>query len=180
MKPGRSPLDFPLQLEAAVSQGFCNYPETVGDPDELVWYHFFTGLSTYSQNRLASSEWSSPSNLVDIALRIGTDTSVALPLSKEALTPLDPPSTCQCPPQPRPRYLGVNEAQFEPTFSPHQAEYEMYTTQSAVPTPSESKWCEFHCLQTHNTTECRVARQNVSIFAYTCPTKMLQMFPART
>lgn len=148
MKPGQSPLDFYLQLEAAVSQSFRDYPETVGDPDELVHYHFFTGLPTWLQNRLASSERSSPSDLADTAQRTWDRHCSSTTAEQGGPAPFDQPSTRQRPPQPRPRYLGINEAKFEPTYSPYQTEYEVYATQSAVPTPSDSKWCEFHRLRT--------------------------------
>lgn len=67
---GQAPLDYYVQLEGQVYQGYRDHPEAIGDPDELIKRVFLMGLPPWLRETLALKENESVSSLTDAAQRL--------------------------------------------------------------------------------------------------------------
>lgn len=132
MTAGQAPQDFYLILQAAVFQGVRDYPDVVGDPDELIRRVFLQGLPQALRELVAVKESAPMTELADLAQRIWN--------ARVGVKDEDGPTTISLAPsspvhQPR----SVAAAQGGPPRQPSQS----------------SKFCTYHQLPTHDTSECR-------------------------
>lgn len=67
---GQAPLDFYIALEGAVYQGVRDYPEAIGEPDELIRRLFLQGLPGWLREMCAMSEDAPLKQLVDVTQRV--------------------------------------------------------------------------------------------------------------
>ncbi|ROT85371.1 hypothetical protein C7M84_015746 [Penaeus vannamei] len=70
MTPSQAPMDFFLQLEGHVYQGYRDHREAIGDPSELVKRVFLSGIPAWFQDFLSVKEDGSPTQIAETAQRI--------------------------------------------------------------------------------------------------------------
>ena len=191
MKPSQAPLDFYLELEGAVSQGARDYPESIGDPDDLVRRHFLDGLPEWLQDLLVIKEDCPPDLLAEAGQRAwnrryGLRTERG-PHTSEDIMPQRPNYT----PQPQAR----NSAW--PSLQGPQQGYDVYAVQGGNSHPSQHqppkrRWCDYHRMSSHDTSECRAqggqqSQRPLNIrcfwcqewghYMYNCPFRQSQQAP---
>ncbi|XP_037773237.1 uncharacterized protein LOC119568907 [Penaeus monodon] len=130
MTAGQAPLDFYLQLEGAIYQGYRDYPNAIGEPDELIRRVFLQGLPGWLREVLALKEGDPLPQVVDAAQRVWN--------TRVGVRHHDGPSQISLAPR-------------EPAMArsrPH----------VAATGEQLSKFCSFHKSHTHNTRECRAKR----------------------
>jgi len=70
MLPGQAPMDYYLQLEGSVYQGYRDHRDAIGDPAELVRRVFLSGIPAWLRDFLAVREDGNPTQLAETAQRI--------------------------------------------------------------------------------------------------------------
>jgi len=141
MLPGQAPMDYFLQLEGSVYQGYRDHRDAIGDPAELVRRVFLSGIPAWLRDFLAVREDGSPTQLAETAQRIWNSRNGIHHGDHSSMTPGQLPER---PPRGRDHYaLPVST---EPPA--------MHTV---FPVTAQGKWCTYHRVPTHNTSECRVA-----------------------
>jgi len=86
---GQAPLDFYVDLEGAVYQGVRDYPEAIGEPDELIRRVFLQGLPGWLREMCALSENGPLQQLIDTAQRVW-NARVGIRATEEGLLRLYP------------------------------------------------------------------------------------------
>lgn len=142
MSTTQAPMDFFLQLEGNVYQGYRDHPEAVGDPSQLVKRVFLSGLPTWLRDFLALKEDGSPSQIAEAAQRIWNSRHGIHHSSYQSTGPDQFTQHSSQPPRTRDVYAMTVSAPL-PSHQP------------TLPVPDHHKWCVYHQLPTHNTSECR-------------------------
>ncbi|ROT77060.1 hypothetical protein C7M84_004315 [Penaeus vannamei] len=143
MTPSQAPMDFFLQLEGHVYQGYRDHREAIGDPSELVKRVFLSGIPAWLQDFLSVKEDGSPTQIAETAQRIWnsrngirhSDTSA----EENPYHPNRPP---------RGRDLYAMPVVAERSSPPYHR------------SPVRERWCE-HRVRTHGTSECRARAETL-------------------
>ncbi|ROT68313.1 hypothetical protein C7M84_013547 [Penaeus vannamei] len=131
--------DFFLQLEGHVYQGQRDHRKAIGDPSELVKRVFLSGIPAWLQDFLSVKEDGSPTQIAETAQRIwnsrnGIRHSDTSPAEENPYHP-------NCPPRGRDLYaMPVAAERSSPSY--HRS-------------PVRERWCEYHRVRIHGTSECR-------------------------
>jgi len=139
MTPSQAPMDFFLQLEGHVYQGYRDHREAIGDPSELVKRVFLSGIPAWLQDFLSVKEDGSPTQIAETAQRIwnsrnGIRHSDTSPAEENPYHPNR---------SPRGRDLYAMPVAAERSSPPYHR------------SPVRERWCEHHRVRTHGTSECR-------------------------
>lgn len=144
MVAGQAPMDFYIQLEGSVYQGYRDHRDAIGDPSELIRRVFLSGLPSWLRDFLAVRDEGSPMQLAEAAQRVwnsrngiqhGTMSSRQMPMDDLG----DHHRFPERPPRARDVYA------YPVAEGPSQL------------VPEHRYWCEHHKSVTHNTSECRAA-----------------------
>jgi len=139
MTPSQAPMDFFLQLEGHVYQGYRDHREAIGDPSELVKRVFLSGIPAWLQDFLSVKEDGSPTQIAETAQRIwnsrnGIRHSDTSPAEENPYHPNR---------SPRGRDLYAMPVAAERSSPPYHR------------SPVRERWCEHHRVRTRGTSECR-------------------------
>jgi len=149
----QAPMDFYLQLEGHVYQGYRDHREAIGEPSELVRRVFLSGIPSWLRVFLALKDDCSPMQLAEAAQRIWNsrngirhESATQHQSPNEFLDDRDHHRYPDRPPRARDLYACPIAAQVK----------------SPQPAPSRDLWCSFHGTTTHNISECRAASNAAS------------------
>ncbi|ROT84300.1 hypothetical protein C7M84_022504 [Penaeus vannamei] len=168
MTERQAPMDFFLEVEASVFQGYRDHRGAVGEPSELIRRVFLAGLPSTLRDLLVLKDDCSPIQLAETAQKLWnsrygirhSSSKLATSLrttSKRTTTSFD--VALQTATRTRDRYdLFPVATSPPPTQSPL----------SSPPTSRRNVWCEYHRSSTHSTRECRAAARQSSPPAYSC------------
>ncbi|ROT74494.1 hypothetical protein C7M84_007002 [Penaeus vannamei] len=139
MTPSQAPMDFFLQLEGHVYQGYRDHCKAIGDPSELVKRVFLSGIPAWLQDFLSVKEDGIPTQIAETAQRIwnshnGIRHSDTSPAEENPYHPNRPP---------RGRDLYAMPVAAERSSASYHR------------SPVRERWCEHHRVRTHGTSECR-------------------------
>ncbi|XP_047494487.1 uncharacterized protein LOC125042711 [Penaeus chinensis] len=138
MTPGQAPMDYFLQLEGSVYQGYRDHREAIGDPAELVRRIFLSGIPSWLRDFLALKEDGSPTQIAEAAQRIWN--------SRNGIRHSESSSSQEFQRSPdRPPRVRDHYAMPISVDSPV----------SAFPVAVQGKWCSYHQVATHNSSDCR-------------------------
>jgi len=154
MSDSQAPMDFYLQIEASVYQGFRVHREAIGDPSELIRRVFLSGVPDWLRDFLALKDDCSSQQLAETAQRLWNsrngirhDRSTTRHQSPNSLPEeyIRRPFT-ERPYRPRESYSLHPVAVNPPTVS---------MPASPQRRPPSNMWCDFHQSTTHSSNECR-------------------------
>ncbi|ROT68900.1 hypothetical protein C7M84_012962 [Penaeus vannamei] len=139
MTLSQAQIDFFLQLEGHVYQGYRDHRKAIGDPSELVKRVFLSGIPAWLQDFLSVKEDGSPTQIAETAQSIWN--------SRNGI-----------------RHSNISPAEenpYHPNHSPRGRDlYAMpvageRSSPSYHRSPVRERWCEYHRVRTHSTSECR-------------------------
>ncbi|ROT65343.1 hypothetical protein C7M84_016697 [Penaeus vannamei] len=139
MLPGQAPMDYYLQLEGSVYQGYRDHRDAIGDPAELVRRVFLSGIPAWLRDFLAVREDGNPTQLAETAQRIWNSRNGIHHGDHSSMSSGQFPER---PPRGRDHYALPVSA-------------EAPAMHSIFPVTAQGKWCSYHRVPTHNTSECR-------------------------
>ncbi|ROT78753.1 hypothetical protein C7M84_002532 [Penaeus vannamei] len=169
MTEKQAPIDFFLEVEASVFQGYRDHRGAVGEPSELIRRVFLAGLPSTLLDLLVLKDDCSPIQLAETAQKLwnsrygirhsGSNTRHQSPNDLQEDDYQLRRRTPDRPARIRDRYdLFPVATSPPPTQSPL----------SSPPTSRRNVWCEYHRSSTHSTRECRAAARQSSPPAYSC------------
>ena len=127
MLEDQAPEDFFLELKGCVYQGYRDYPDAVGHPEELLRRVFLAGLPSWLSNALAVRDEGTVAQTAEAAQRVWN--------ARKSIPGAEPP------PRGRDHYaLAVQANSIPPESAPQQA---------------TQRWCYYHETATHSASECR-------------------------
>ncbi|ROT75476.1 Gag-Pol polyprotein [Penaeus vannamei] len=168
MTERQAPMDFFLEVEASVFQGYRDHRGAVGEPSELIRRVFLAGLPSTLRDLLVLKDDCSPIQLAETAQKLW-NSRYGIRHSSSNTRHQSPNNiqeddyqlrrrTPDRPPRTRDRY-----DLFPVATSPSPAQ-----SLSSPPISRRNVWCEYHRSSTHSTRECRAAARQSSPPAYSC------------
>ncbi|ROT84306.1 hypothetical protein C7M84_022510 [Penaeus vannamei] len=169
MTERQAPMDFFLEVEASVFQGYRDHRGAVGEPSELIRRVFLAGLPSTLRDLLVLKDDCSPIQLAETAQKLWNSRYGIRHSSSN--TRHQSPNTIQeddyqlrrrtpdRPPRTRDRYDLFPVATSPPPVQ---------SPLSSPPTSRRNVWCKYHRSSTHSTRECRAAARQSSPPAYSC------------
>lgn len=139
MMPGQAPMDYFLQLEGSVYQGYRDHREAIGDPAELVRKVFLRGILAWLRDFFDLKEDGSPTQIAEAAQRIWNSHNGIR--HGDGSSPSEFQRSHDRPPCARDHYAMPVSVD---------------TPVSAFPVAVQGKLCNYHKVATHNSPECRV------------------------
>ena len=150
----QGPMDFYLQVEASVYQGYQDHRDAVGDPTELIRRTFLGGLPQSLRELLTLKDGCAAQQLAETAQKLwnsrhGIRYGSQMSNDTRHQSPNDFPDAYP----PRGRFMDWSRReQF--------GVYPLETNEARPQGPQGNAWCKYHHSSTHDTQDCRVlARQ---------------------
>ncbi|ROT64101.1 hypothetical protein C7M84_017975 [Penaeus vannamei] len=153
MSSVQAPMDFYLQLEGHVYQGYRDHREAIGDPSELVRRVFLSGIPSWLRDFLAVKDDCSPMQLAETAQRIWNSRNG---IRHESATRHQSPNEFRLDDDRDHRHYPDRPPRARDLYAcPIAAQVDRVKTPQLI--PPRDPWCSFHGTATHNTSECRAA-----------------------
>ncbi|ROT64100.1 hypothetical protein C7M84_017974 [Penaeus vannamei] len=159
MSSVQAPMDFYLQLEGHVYQGYRDHREAIGDPSELVRRVFLSGIPSWLRDFLAVKDDCSPMQLAETAQRIWNSRNG---IRHESATRHQSPNEFRLDDDRDHRHYPDRPPRARDLYAcPIAAQVDRVKTPQLI--PPRDPWCSFHGTATHNTSECRAASYVTSL-----------------
>ncbi|XP_042893714.1 uncharacterized protein LOC122267671 [Penaeus japonicus] len=172
MTETQAPMDFYLQIEASVYQGFRDHREAIGDPSELIRRVFLSGIPGWLRDFLALKDDCTSQQLAETAQRVWNSRNGIKHghLTNRHQSPNPLPEEYH----PR-RHFGGQSLRTRDPYSLHPVTVNSPSTSIPLASPprrtQSGLWCDFHQSTTHSTNECRaiaISRSPTQTGPYTC------------
>jgi len=171
MSGTQAPMDFFLQIEASVHQGFRDHREAIGDPNELIRRVFLSGVPDWLRDFLALKDDCTSQQLAETAQRVWNSRN-GIRHGHSATQHQSPNSL--------PDDYRIRRPFTERPYRPRES-YSLHpvaVSPQSVPLsgspprrPHSNVWCDFHQSATHSSHECRalaLSRSPPRSGPYTC------------